>query len=340
MSMPRIAIQTPLYRSSQYLPMLLKGLKEQAFLDWTFYAVENSGDVNEQARVKALLEQSGIAYEFFVSETNLGFADGHNFLMQKHTAEFILLLNEDAYLGAEHLARCVSRFEADANCAAVAGAVYRWGVPVNQAEILTEDTFVDTLALHYNCLAHVVDVCAGVPKRDAADFLREAKRVWGVSGAVSMFRRSYIEAASPERLMFYPHFFMYKEDVDLAIRLFRRGYTTWFDPEIVSFHRRSIKAPKGIRARIEDERKRPAHLRRAMYRNQWRIYVSHLSFALGARDLVRSLVHECVHSVFVFVVSPTVFFGAWKEIFADWSSAWKRRAALEYLGLKHIQLLV
>jgi GT2 family glycosyltransferase len=141
--MPRIAIQTPLYRSSQYLPMLLKSLKEQTFLDWTFYAVENSGDVNEQARVKGLLEQSGIAYEFFVSEANLGFADGHNFLMQKHTAEFILLLNEDAYLGAEHLARCVSRFEADANCAAVAGAVYRWGAPVNQAEILTEDTFVE-----------------------------------------------------------------------------------------------------------------------------------------------------------------------------------------------------
>jgi GT2 family glycosyltransferase len=140
--------------------------------------------------------------------------------------------------------------------------------------------------------------------------------------------------------MFYPGFFMYKEDVDLAIRLLRKGYATWFDPDIISFHRRSIKAMKGIMARIEDERKRPAHLRQAMYRNQWWIYANHFSWSLGLSDIARSLIHELVHSAFVFVVSPTVFFGAWKEIFADWSSAWKRRAALKYLGLKHIQLLV
>lgn len=337
--MPRIAIQTPLYRSSQYLPMLLKSLRAQTFTDWVFYACENSGDVNEQTKVKDLLAESGLPHEFFINERNLGFADGHNFLLQKHRADFILLLNEDAYLDPEHLARCVQRFEADAHCAAVAGAVYRWTAPVDQEEVLTDETFVDTLALRYNCLAHVVDIGAGAPKGEMSDFLDAAKVVWGVSGAVSMFRRVHVEAASPERLMFYPGFFMYKEDVDLAIRLFRKGYTTWFDPSIVSFHRRSIKAPSGIKARIEDERKRPAHLRQAMYRNQWWIYANHFSWSLGFSDIIRSIIHECIHSVFVFVVSPSVFFGAWKEICRGWSLACQRRSALERLGLLHKRLL-
>lgn len=338
--MPRIAIQTPLYRSSQYLPMLLKSLKAQTFTDWIFYACENSGDAAEQAKAKQLLEESGVPHVFLVSGRNLGFADGHNFLMKQHEAEFILLLNEDAYLDADHLALCVKRFESDANCAAVAGAVYRWSAPVDQPEVLSDDTFIDTLALKYNCLAHVVDLYAGATKREAAAFLKEAKTVWGVSGAVSMFRRSHIESASPERLMFYPGFFMYKEDVDLAIRLRRKGFTTWFDPAIVSFHRRSIKALKGIRARIEDERKRPAHLRQAMYRNQWWVYANHASWALGLTDLARSLVHEVVHSVFVLWVSPAVFFGAWKEIRQGWSAACQRRRALVRLGLSHKRLLV
>ncbi len=338
--MSRIAIQTPLYHSSQHLPMLLKSLKAQTFTDWIFYACENSGDAAEQAKVKQLLEDSGVPHVFLVSGRNLGFADGHNLLMQQHEVEFILLLNEDAYLDADHLALCVKRFESDVNCAAVAGAVYCWSAPVDQAEVLTDDTCIDTFAMEYNCLAHAVDLYAGVTKREAVEFLKEAKTVWGVSGAVAMFRRSHVGAVSPERLMFYPGFFMYKEDVDLAIRLRRKGFTTWFDPAIVSFHRRSIKTIKGICARIEDERKRPAHLRQAMYRNQWWVYANHASWALGLTDIVRSFVHEIAHSIFVFLVSPTVFFGAWKEIRQGWSAACERRRALMRLGLPHRRLLI
>ncbi len=337
--MPRIAIQTTLYHSSQYLPMLLKSLQAQTFTDWIFYACENSGDTIEQGKVKQLLEENGVPFVFFANDGNLGFADGHNFLLQQHAAEFILLLNDDAYLDSAHLARCLLHFASDLNCAAVGGVVYRWSAPVDQSEVLSDETCIDTLALKYSCLAHVVDVYAGATKRDAAEFLKEAKKIWGVSGAVAMFRRSHLKRASLNGLLFYPGFFMYKEDVDLAIRLRRKGFTAWFDPFIVSFHRRSVKGSKGIWARIQDERKRPAHLRQAMYRNQWWIYVNHASWALGWKDLLRSCVHEFVHSVFVFLVSPAVFFGAWKEICRGWSVARERRRALTQMGLPHVRLL-
>lgn len=319
--------------------MLLKSLKAQTITDWVYYCCENSGDEEERKKVAQILAESGVPCVFSESATNIGFAGGHNALMQKHDAEYILLLNEDAYLAPDHLEKSLARFERDPQAGAVAGIVYRWTAPVDQEEIVGPGTFIDTLALKYRCLANVVDLCAGLTQAEAAAELVTARQVMGVSGAVCLVKRSAVEAASPEKLLFDPTFFMYKEDVDLAIRLHRKGFHAWFDPEILSFHRRSIKAPKGIYARILDERKRPAHLREVMLRNQFKLYAYHLSFKLGAYDLFRSFVHEMVHLLFVFLSSPRVFFQGIVSVIRAWPEAWHRRRALKELGLEHHPLI-
>ena len=61
----RIAIQTALYKSSEDLPRLIAGLKEQSVTDWKFFAYENSCDQAEYARVEAILKESGIPYELY-----------------------------------------------------------------------------------------------------------------------------------------------------------------------------------------------------------------------------------------------------------------------------------
>lgn len=333
--MPKIAIQTPFYRSSAYLPMLLKNLKAQTVKDWAYYCCENSGDEEERRKVAAIIQESGLPVVLSESATNLGFAGGHNALMQKHDAEYILLLNEDAYLTPDHLEKCLQRFGQDPEAGAVVGIVYRWTAPVDQEETISPETFIDTIELDYRCLANVVDRAAGKQRKEVETLLQEPRRVTGVSGAVCMIKRSAAEAVSPEKLLFDPTFFMYREDVDLALRLHRKGFHAWFDPSILSFHRRSIKAPKGIYARILDERKRPAHLREAMFRNQWKLYAYHGSLKLGAYDVMRSLLHEFVHLIFIFVSSPLVFLRGALSIIRAWPAAWRRRSALKQLGLEH-----
>lgn len=315
--------------------MLLQSLKAQTVTDWVYYCCENSGDDEERKKVAQILAESGVPVVFSESATNLGFAGGHNALMEKHDAEYILLLNEDAYLAPDHLEKCLERFEADPQAGAVVGIVYRWTAPVDQEEVVGPETYIDTIELDYRCLANVVDRCAGKQRKEVLSELTEARQVMGVSGAVCMIKRSAAEAVSPEHLLFDPTFFMYREDVDLAIRLHRKGFHAWFDPRILSFHRRSIKAPKGIYARILDERRRPAHLREVMFRNQWKLYAYHGSFRLGAYDLARSFLHETVHLVFIFLSSPAVFFRGVLSIIRAWPTAWRRRKSLEALGLEY-----
>ena len=333
--MTNIAIQVACYRSSVYLPMFLKSLQAQTYTDWTLYCCENSEDPAEQQRTHQLLAASGVPFVFSVQQKNRGFAGGHNALMAMHQAEYILLLNDDAYLASTHLEQCLKRFAADPRAGAVAGIVYRWNAPIDQEEAIGPKTLIDTIGLEYHCLAQTVDRGSGKCRKELESSLAAPQRVFGVSGAVCMLKRSAVEAVSLEKGLFDPTFFMYREDVDLAIRLYRKGFNAWFDPAIVSFHRRSIKASAGVIARIRAERMRPAHLREVMFCNQWKIYAYHLSWKLGAADLVRTGVHELIHLVFIFVSSPVVFLRGVISIVHAGPAAWRRRKALERIGLEH-----
>lgn len=337
--MPRVAIQVLLYKGARFLPMLLESVRAQTLTDWELFFCENSCNNEEITKAKAVLEQSGVPYQLHVSQTNLGFAGGHNQLFPMHQSEYVFLLNQDSYLEPTYVQACVERFATSPKCASVTGLVYRWTVDPSQKQPLTDDTLIDTAGLEYRCLANVVDRCAGMTKYEAGERIMHAEKMFGVSGAIAMFRRSAVMEVSPEGLMFEPDFFMYKEDIDLAIRLKRKGYEAWFDPAAVAFHERGVKEEtKGILGRIRAERKRPAHLREIMYRNQYRLYFYHTSFAIGGSDILRTSIFEVGRGVLVFLASPRVFVRAWKQILCQFSFALRRRKALRDLGLPFVPL--
>jgi GT2 family glycosyltransferase len=338
--MERVAVQVLLYKGSKYLPMLLRSLKAQTFSDWKLYVCENSLDPNEAANAKRLLEESGIAHHFFVAPDNLGFAGGHNALFRLHSSEFFFALNQDAYLEPGYIAACVARFEAEPNCGSVTGLVYRWTVDPASAQVITDETLIDTAGLMYHCLGNVVDRFAGQSRAEVKQNIGAPERVFGVSAAIAVYRRSAIEVSSPESLPFDPTFWMYKEDVDLAIRLKRKGFDAWFEPAAIAFHGRSLKvSDDGMLARIRDERQRNRRIRIMSYRNQWMLYVYHWSSTLGAADTIRTKLKELPRGILVFVASPSVFCAAWANIFRSLPSAWARRKKLRKLGLRNIKLV-
>jgi GT2 family glycosyltransferase len=68
--------------------------------------------------------------------------------------------------------------------------------------------------------------------------------VFGVSGALPLFRRSALQMiVDKEGNVFDPVFSSYKEDVDLAFRLQQYGSTSWVVPDAVAYHDRSAAMP-------------------------------------------------------------------------------------------------
>ena len=287
--MSRVAIQVLLYKSSSHLAPLLSSLKAQAFQDFDVWFCDNSEDAEESKRARELVESSGLHAHFIISEKNTGFAGGHEALYRMHDAPLVLLLNDDAKFESAYLEATVRCLELNSKVGSVTGLVYR-------DETKTK---VDTAGLIYHCLGRIVDRWAG----QAAPSNVEEGEVFGVSAAVGIYRRSAVDIAGG---LFDPTWFMYKEDVDLAIRLRRAGFISWFEPKAIATHPRGIKEEGGgVFERIANERRRSVRARESSYVNQWRIYHRYWK-TIGWKDKCETVITEIGRSALVFLASPNV----------------------------------
>jgi cellulose synthase/poly-beta-1,6-N-acetylglucosamine synthase-like glycosyltransferase len=83
-----------------------------------------------------------------------------------------------------------------------------------------------------------------------------------VDGPVALYRRAALDDVAvppgPHGEVFDASFFAYKEDVDLAWRLRRRGWASCYEPRAVAHHVRSARPSPGGRVRAGSELSRLA----------------------------------------------------------------------------------
>jgi GT2 family glycosyltransferase len=65
-----------------------------------------------------------------------------------------------------------------------------------------------------------------------------AERVFGATGAASLFRREALDDAAVEGEIFDPRFHSFREDAELCFRLRERGWEVLYEPTAVAGHRR------------------------------------------------------------------------------------------------------
>jgi GT2 family glycosyltransferase len=282
--MSKLVIQIALYHGSQYLHPLLRSLEAQTFEDLEVIFYENSVDEQELARVQIHLANFTRKHRLIVGSKNLGFS-AHNELYRMTMSPFVLVLNQDAYLETDCLQKMITTVEADTTIASATPLVLRWyDQPTDE---------IDTVGLDYVCLGMVRDsrrLITGIRDHSGIE-------VWGVSGAVAMYRRASVDAVRTDGNLYDPRFFMYKEDVELAFRLNHAGMKSVCVSDARAYHVRAIReSPRGILNRILAERKRPKHLRVAAYRNQWRIYQMHWR-EITLKDKLLTIRYEIARTV-------------------------------------------
>lgn len=317
-----VAIQVVLYHSSKHLAPLLDSLKAQTYTDADIWFWENSADRDEAELSRAQVAASGLRAHFIIGESNNGFAGAHQMMFLSHDAPFVMLLNDDAKLASDYLERVMGAIESDPRIGSVTGLVYR-----------LDGKTIDTTGLEYQSLARIIDRHAGRSVTPPP-----AGEVFGVSGAIGLYRRSAIENVGG---LFDPSWFMYKEDADLAIRLRRAGFTAWYEPRAIAWHKRGLKEDRpGMVRRLIAERRRSPKLREYAYINQHRLYALHAHPNLGFDDFLFSLYQELGRTFLVFVTSPRVWFRSVFALATLLPDMRKRRSELEKMGLPHIRMRV
>ena len=289
----------------------LRSLEIQTGIDLSIAVVDNGSRTEERGRLAAEMPEARL----IAFSRNLGFAGAANEGIARTRAPFVLLMNNDAILAPDYVARLAARLVLDDRLAAVQGLV-----------LTADGKNVDTAGFEWNGRGEAIPVFAGALPGQTPQIAFE---VAGVSATATLYRRDALAVVAPGGEVFERSFFAYYEDVDLSLRLARAGFRFACDPAAVAWH-------EGSRT----GRRTP--FRRALWtsRNRWRTLFRNFDAGLLARRLGSLLRADLAHvrdlgwkgSVLLLVVWPTLPWLAWRSraeetLLSEWPSPTKSAIA-------------
>ncbi|HQB76266.1 MAG TPA: glycosyltransferase family 2 protein [bacterium] len=287
--------------SAPYLPEFLKSL-EAALIRLDAEIFVFAGDNSDRAPFvnQELLFRHNLKASFPIKllafDKNLGFAAAYNRLIiaaKGVGADYFLMINPDMLLTENMIARLLSVLAKRTDLAAVCPKIYRWDF---RGKRLTK--IIDSCGIGLAPGLRFYDLGQG--KEDKGQYDRT--EIIGPSGAAALFRISSLEKVTVDGKYFDERFFMYKEDCDLAYRLFRAGQKTVLVPDAIAYHDRSSAGQENLWQTWRHWQKRSRLTRSWSFANQNLIFVKYFHF-------------ESYFSRFLIVVK-VIFMGLFSLIFA------------------------
>jgi GT2 family glycosyltransferase len=178
----------------------------------------------EMARAHA---PAGIPFQAVALSENLGFAGGMNAALALARAPWVLSLNADARPRPDYLTRllgCV-RAHPEVRTGAVTGRLIRPSEPRRL------DACGMLLTRNWRHLDR------GSGEVDQGQW-SVPERVFGATGAASLFRREALDDVAVEGEVFDSRFHSFREDAELCFRLRERGWEVVYEPAALCEHRR------------------------------------------------------------------------------------------------------
>ena len=225
MARPSISVVIIAYRQREALAEALASSLDAASLvpDGAEVIVVDNGGlaqfVREVAPAARLIEPG----------ENLGFAGGVQRGVAAARGEWVALVNDDARIQPDALARMLEAGSAEERIGSVAAQVRFHADPAR----------VNSAGVEVDALGVATERLAGRDGHEAA----EACEVFGASGCFALYRKTMLDATGgmDER------FFAYLEDVDLAWRARAAGWRAVYQPLALAYHRGSASSGEGSR---------------------------------------------------------------------------------------------
>jgi GT2 family glycosyltransferase len=312
----KLALQLCCQDGSRYLPYLLASLSRQSFRDWTLFVVDNGSRPEEAAAIRLAVEASDLPSEFHRLETNFGFAGGQDFLWQRHDAEYVQLLNQDAFLEPGYLERVLGHLESHPDCASASGRILRWDFERRDQTEGGRTKTIDSLGLEKRWTGAVRDIGSGQTD-DSSAVAKPPLAVFGVSGCLPMYRRAAVLAASHDGALFDADYVSYKEDVDLAYRLEAAGWRAAIVPDAIAYHRRSLGA--------DGRRTASAESKALSYRNHLWTLMTDLPPGLTLIKMPGILPYELAKAAYWLINDPASLLAAGRATIRQWPKLMKKR---------------
>jgi len=177
---------------------------------------------------------------------NLGFSHAHNQGIAYARAQlgregqelFMLVTNPDIILDPDYLATIVDSVERRPEVGAASGKLLKVRES-GEGELREGErtNVIDTTGLKIYRNRRFVERGAG--ETDDGGLYAKTEEVFGVSGALALYRLSALDDVAVNGEVFDEDLFVYKEDIDLAWRLRLAGWAALYVPRAKAYHYRA-----------------------------------------------------------------------------------------------------
>jgi GT2 family glycosyltransferase len=290
----------------KYLPYFLSSLKEQIDQDFKIIAFNNGDENGDNLK---FIQANYSEIEIIGAGVNLGFAAAYNQVIRRafdERADYFLMTNPDIIFAPDVLEKLTQRLGADKDLGSVCPKILRWDFANN-----IKTNIIDTYGLALKSGLRFFDIGQG--KKDDQRF--RYQRVIGPSGACGLFRMAALERIKENEKYLDERMFMYKEDCDLAYRLYLIHQESACVPEAVVYHDRTaagdglsdaavIKARKN---KSQDVRRWSLLNQQLIFKKYWHLqnFTSKISIIFY---LIKSFFYTLFFETFLLKDSLTIFF--------------------------------
>ena len=224
--MTRVDLIIPTHNGNEWLERCLRSLALSTFRDYHLWVFDDASDPPAQPVVDRLA-LSGTVIRV---DQNVGLARAFNIAIAHGSATYVVLLNNDTEVEPtwlETLVDCADRHP-------------RAGSVASKLRLLSDRRKLHSAGDYYSVRGMPGN--RGVWLDDFGQFDTE-EEIFGACGGAALYRRSSLDdIALRPGVWFDERLFMYCEDVDLAWRLQRRGWSCIFAPDAVVYHALSATA--------------------------------------------------------------------------------------------------
>lgn len=276
------------YNSALYLPECLKSIERQTFQDFELVCRDN----NSSDDTPQVLQRMVTGGRAVLTPTNDGFSRGHNATIRETSSEYVCILNPDLVLAAHYFAECVAFLDAHPRTAAVSGLLMR----VRALTERPESAIIDSSGIVLSRTGRAYNKGAG------KGFSASARTVpvLGVPATAVVYRRAALEDVALDidgrREFFDEDFFMYKEDVDLALRLVLRGWQAATINAVRAYHIRSTDPKLFVR---------PSPFANSLsYRNHWFVLIKDMPRSFLLRNGLLIFTYELAKVLYLLAREP------------------------------------
>ena len=364
--MAKLSVHLVAWNGAKYIPHALASLRAQTYKDWEFLAIDNNSTQDNTADlIEQELRNFPVPVRLIRNKQNLGFAKGHNQAVRETASEYFQLYNQDIVLAPDYLEKAAAMMDAHPEAGAGQGVLLKWNFQkMENGEWRTENhnpsqpplilrggesgltEIIDTMGLKVMRSRRVVDWRTGltynnvIPDRDRGSRLNsnldsrfrgndKGMEVFGVSGALPIYRRQAIEEVMFEGAMFDDEFGSYKEDVDLAFRLRSAGWKAYVAPDARAWHDRTAAGPREMsdEAAMKNRKGRPTYVNYYSYRNHLIVLLKNEHRANLAKDWPWIVWYELRKLVFMVLFDRATFKGL-RDIWKSRKRIMEKRAAI------------